>query len=121
MAVAILPARRGYRDPGLDPDAPVERAARPLARPALRGDRRRIITDHRGKRVAIATLERRSEIRLDLAHDSDAAVDHTGIELQQRRASLNLGNCGRAGVDAAGTDQWKRAFRAHEGFRQHPR
>src|SRR5262245_9989832 len=57
LAVAVLPARRGDRYPGLDPDAPVQRAARALARPALRGDRRRVAADHGGKGVAVTTLD----------------------------------------------------------------
>ena len=45
-----------------------------LARPAFRGDRRRVVADHRGKGIAVATLERGGEIRLDFVHHSDTAV-----------------------------------------------
>src|SRR5689334_16971190 len=74
LAVAVLPARRSDRDPRLDPDATVQCAARPLARPAFGGDRCRVVADHRGKGISVAALDRGSEIGLDLVHHSDAAV-----------------------------------------------
>ena len=49
----------------------------------------------------MATLERRREIGLDLRHETDAVIDQRAVELQQRRARLDLGDGGGAGVDAA--------------------
>jgi ribulose-phosphate 3-epimerase len=52
----------------------------------------------------VTALERRQEVRLDLRHHTDPAIDQPGVKLYQACPSFDLGNGGRSGVDAAGAD-----------------
>ena len=75
LAVALFPARRGDRDPDLDHHAHGQCAAREIVQ---LGQLSAVISaasdaDHRRQRVAVAALERRQQVGLDLRHHADAA------------------------------------------------
>ena len=76
--------------------------------PAIfRGDGRRIVADHRCQRVAWPRLS--AAVRPALISDTNPMPwkDQPAVELQQRRAGLDLGDGGGAGIDAADADDRK--------------
>src|SRR5262249_26847054 len=105
LAVALFPAWGRDRDPDLAPDSAVECAAWTLAGPAVGGDRGSVAANHGCQRIPVTALERRGEVGLDLRDDADATIDQPAVELHQCGAGLDLGNGGRARIDAAYTDQ----------------
>src|SRR5262249_29474796 len=89
-----------------------------LLRPRFGSSRRRLAADKARQVTRAGAIERRDEVRLDLADETEAAIDQAGIDLHQRGARLDLVERCRAGIDAANADQRERAIDAHKSLSQ---
>src|SRR5205814_8860580 len=87
--------------------------------PRLGGPRCGVAADRIGELVVAADPHEVHEVALDRADEADAAKDEAGVELNEARAGLYLGERRRAGIDAADADQREAALHPHKGFGQH--